>query len=209
MALSTRKRNYIIGAALAVVVIAALLLILIRSCGEEEYSTAGTVAKTMTAAQTVAQTATRTTAATKTATQSTTETPETGGASGAPASPPAAPEPAPAAEPPLVVDRYVNPENIDPGQLLTFTVKVKGTALAVTVTATRHGNSDPSFSLPLVQGATVGDTTSWSAGTTSATDKGIYRWRVYTTAGDGAVVETPGMYVYTFCVGDPAVDCVL
>jgi type IV secretory pathway VirB10-like protein len=198
MALSKRNRNIIIAAVIAAVIIVIIVFMLGRGCAGEEGpgTTAGTTATARTATA-----ATATTESTPTATASTQTT-----TTEAPPAPAPAPAPTPAPLP-EIISRSVNPEVADPGDPLTFSSDVRGPAASVTITVYKRDTGDLALTLPLVQGATVGDVTTWSAGAAAPAVRGEYRYFAAATTADGIEVEMPGVSAWTFCVGDPAVDC--
>lgn len=188
MAMSKQSRNILIGAIVAVVVIAALAFLIGRGCNNDEDTS--TTRSTPTTTSTTRSTPT-TTQEVVTVTVQTTPTP-----------PPPTPVP-----PPEIISRSVNPEVTDPGNPLTFSAQVSGTAVNVTMRVYKRDTGDLAITLPLVQGATVGDLTTWSASTAAPAAKGVYRYFASATGEDGTVVEMPGTSGWTFCVGDPMVDC--
>jgi hypothetical protein len=101
----------------------------------------------------------------------------------------------------------VSPEVASPGTTLTFTAKVQGTATSVTINGGKRTDAAVTFTLPLVEGASAGGVTTWSATTSALTTTGQYGYSAIATATDGTTVEMPGVSGWTFCVGNPATDC--
>ncbi len=193
-----KKRLLIAGGIVAGTALLVLVFLLVRGCGEKKKAATGTTpVKTTTAVTTTipaASTAPTTTAtATAPAGATTVSTP-----------PATAPAPVP---PPEIISRSVDPEVVDPGGSLTFSAEVRGQATSVTINAFKRDTGALVLTLPLVQGATVGDVTSWSAGTTAPAAKGEYRFFATATSTDGVEVKMPGVSGWTFCVGDPLIDC--
>lgn len=198
MSIIPRDRNIIIAVAAALIIVAVLAFLLGRGCGGEEKAATSTTVATTTA---TAKTATQTTKTTATATVETT-----------PAAPPAATTPAPApapapAEPLEIISRSVTPEVVDPGHPLTFTVQVRGTALGVLVQAFHRTSGAVGVDTHLTAAGSAGGVTTWSVTTTAPSTQGEYRYFAYAEATDGHVVEMPGVSGWTFCVGNPSVDC--
>jgi hypothetical protein len=189
MALSKQSRNIIIGGIAAVIIVAIAAYLLGRGCEQEETSTTRTTPTATTTTRT-----TPTAAATVTV-EVTTPVPEP------------EPEPTPVPPAPEIISRSVTPEVVDPGDMLSFSAEVQGTATSVAMTVFHADSGTLALTLPLVQGATTGSVTTWSNTATAPAAKGIYRYFASATASDGSIVEMPGTSGWTFCVGDPAVDC--
>lgn len=183
----SRQNWYILIAAIVAAILLVVLAFLIgRGCNGADDT----------------QTATSTTPTTSTATTPTTPTTQRTVTVTVPTTP--TPPPAP---PPEFVSRSVNPEVMNPGDPITFSAQLKGTAVSVTTSVYKRDSAVLALSLPLIRGATVGDVTTWSAGTNAPAEKGVYRYYASAVAEDGSVIEMPGVSGWTFCVGDPVVDC--
>lgn len=184
----TKQNWYIlIGVIVAVILLVVLAFLIGRGCvGDQETDTTPTTPTTTTRT-------TPTTPTTRTVTVTVPTTPT--------------PPPTPPVPPPDIISRSVNPEVVDPGNPLTFQAQITGTAVSVTMSVYKSDSGALALSLPLVQGATVGDVTTWSAGTSAPAAKGVYRYYASAVGQDGTVVEMPGVSGWTFCVGDPMVDC--
>lgn len=183
MAISKQSRNILIGSAVAIIIIAILAFLLGRGCEEETATTATTPTTT-----------TDTTATVPTETVTVPTVPE--------------PEPEPEPSPlPEIMSRSVDPEVADPGDPLTFSAEVSGAAESVTINVYAISSGDLALTLPLIEGATVEGITNWSATAGAPATKGAYRYYASALAADGSVVEMPGVSGWTFCIGDPLVDC--
>lgn len=183
-----KRRNVIISSIAAVAVVGALAFLLARGCGEEE-ETVPAVTSTIPA--------TTRTATTRTAT-STSPEPAPEPLEPAPAPAPV-PEPVPESVPLEVMDRSVAPEVSHPGEMLTFTVIVRGTADRVVVSGERTTGGGV-FDFEMTPSGTSGDTTTWTYSTEATTLTGVYRYYARAFAPDGTVVEMPGVSGYTFLI---------
>lgn len=179
MSLSPQQRNTIIGAVAAVVIVAALAFLLGRGCAEEEKP--ATTVRTATATVPV----------------------ETVAVPPVTVTVPVEPEPEPVPPPvtlPDIVSRSVDPAVVSPGDAMTFTADVSGTATSVTMTVYKMDTGTLAMTLPLIEGATVGNVTTWSAGAAAPAVTGDYRYFASAVATDGSVVEMPGISAWTFTV---------
>lgn len=180
---------------ISLTVIAGLAIMVAASgCGDESQTSSIETVST-------AKTGTSTTATTVKAATTPADTPTT---------PAPAPEPAPAPSPvPVtleIIARAASPEVVAPGAPITFTASIRGTAASATISVFNRTSGALVLTSSLSAGATSGDITAWSGNATAPAVPGEYRYYASAT-GAGGTVEMPGVSGWTFCVGDPEVDC--
>lgn len=197
------KKSGKFGILLAGASLAALgALIIAAGCGGD---TAGDTATAPTVS--TAKTAAATTAATSTAATDTTAADASPGDTATVVTPPAPPAPSSSSSF-EITDRQVSPEVIAPGGALTFSAWVRGEASSVTIKAYRQDSGTLTMTVPLAFTVHAGSGIDrWSATTAAPAAKGAYRYYASGVSSGGATAEMPGVSGWTFCVGDPSVDC--
>jgi hypothetical protein len=90
---------------------------------------------------------------------------------------------------------------------MTFTATVSGTATNVSITVYNRATGAVTMTVPLSAGATAGGVTTWSASGTAPGTRGEYRYSATAQGSGGDSTIMPGVSGWTFCVGDPSVDC--
>lgn len=189
MAISSRNRNIIVAAVIAIILVGLAAFLLGRGCDGDNTATSGT---DKAATDTAARPSTLGTVTTAPAPVEPEPSP----------TPPAPPTPAPsepATVPLEVIDRSVAPEVSNPGDTLTFTVLVRGTADRVVVSGERTTGGG-AFDFEMAPAGTAGDVTTWTYSTEATTLTGVYRYYARAFAPDGTVVEMPGVSGYTFSI---------
>ena len=91
---------------------------------------------------------------------------------------------------------------------MQFDAWVKGNAASVTVKAYKLIGGDLAMTVPLAFNVHAGSGIyRWSANVAAPAAKGVYRYYASAVSTEGASAEMPGVSGYTFCVGNPSVDC--
>ncbi|MDO8735786.1 MAG: hypothetical protein Q7K29_01715 [Thermoleophilia bacterium] len=195
---SMRSRAMILIAGLIAMAAIALAS---GGCGEDtQEGTTGT-------STVKSSTATTPTATTSTGMDTTVSVPP----SPAPEAPSPSPDPAADASsgPFSISDRQVDPEVIAPGGTTTFSAWVNGEAASVTITVYKLDSGALAMTVPLSFDLHAGSGIyKWSAAVNVPTAKGVYRYYASAVSTGGVTAEMPGVSGWTFCVGDPTVDCI-